>query len=155
MKKRFIICCLIVAFVLVFAAFSTVLANESTGVIGDLNCDGVLNSKDYSILSSYIRNGNGDYEFSDLDFNGDGTVDDSDKTDMKAQIVENFDNNGDGKINATDYNLLEMYLVKIDVSKLDDFNLFKCDYNGDGKVNFFDLNQLGYYEIFEQFSPAY
>jgi len=155
MFKRIVICFCVTIIVISACVFSTSLAFESTGVKGDLNCDGVLNSKDYSLLSSYIRTGKGDYDLSDVDFNGDGSVNDSDKTSMKAAIVINFDINGDGKLNVLDFRMLEKYLTGYDVSKLKSFNLSKCDHNGDGRVSFLDLNQLGYYELFEFFSPPY
>lgn len=156
MKKRFLaFLCFALVVVAVSSMFVTALATESTGVKGDLNYDGILNSKDYSLLSSYIRSGKGNYELSEVDFNGDGSVNESDKTAMKNTIAINFDINGDNKLNVLDYRMLEKYLAKYDVSKLKNFNLSKCDHNGDGKVNFVDLNQLGYYELFEFFSPPY
>ena len=155
MIKRFLICLLIVFIILSGCLIGTALATESTGVKGDLNYDGVLNKKDYLILSSYIKSGKGNYELSEVDFNGDGIVNESDKTAVENAITTNFDINGDKKLNVLDYRMLEKYLARYDVSKLKNFNLSKCDYNGDGKVTFVDLNQLGYYELFEFFSPPY
>ncbi len=155
MLKRFMTCALIVLLVVVTCVCFNVFANESTGVKGDLNYDGVLNRKDYRLLETYISKGTGNIDLTQVDFNDDGSVNESDKTAMENAIIKNFDNNDDGKITATDFRLLEKYLAKYDVSKLGQFDVTKCDYNGDGKVGFVDLNQLGYYEIFEQYTPAY
>ena len=89
--------------------FVTALATETTGVKGALNYDGVLNRKDYSLLSTYITHGSGNFELMEVDFNGDSVANDADKTDMLAAITANFDNNGDGKISTTDYHLLKKF----------------------------------------------
>jgi len=43
-------------------------------VFGDLNGDGVCNSKDANLLTSYVAGGSGDFELARADINCDGTV---------------------------------------------------------------------------------
>lgn len=58
---------------------------------GDVNSDGVVNSKDYSLLKRYLL----------------GTIDENSINTVNADL------NGDGRINSTDYSLLRRYLLGI------------------------------------------
>lgn len=116
----------------------------STGLKGDVNGDGSVNSDDLKLLEQYLRNSAIAINKKDADMNNDGIINYVD-----YNLLVNFlnppkpmlkgDVNGDGKVDEADYKLLSQYVIGQNVSG---FYHYNADMNDDKKFTSTDLSQL-------------
>lgn len=117
---------------------------SSTGLRGDINGDGQVNSNDLALLKQYLNNSSVTINKADADMNNDGAIDVADYNYLvyflnPRQPVLKGDVNGDGKVNETDYNLLNQF---ISGQKVGNFHHYNADMNNDKKFTTTDLSQL-------------
>lgn len=116
----------------------------STGLKGDVNGDGSVNSDDLKLLEQYLRNSAIAINKKDADMNNDGIINYVD-----YNLLVNFlnppkpmlkgDVNGDGKVDEADYKLLSQYVIG---QKVSGFYHYNADMNDDKKFTSTDLSQL-------------
>lgn len=116
----------------------------STGLKGDVNGDGSVNSDDLKLLEQYLRNSAIAINKKDADMNNDGIINYVD-----YNLLVNFlnppkpmlkgDVNGDGKVDKADYKLLSQYVIG---QKVSGFYHYNADMNDDKKFTSTDLSQL-------------
>lgn len=116
----------------------------STGLKGDVNGDGSVNSDDLKLLEQYLRNSAIAINKKDADMNNDGIINYVD-----YNLLVNFlnppkpmlkgDVNGDGKVDEADYKLLSQYVIG---QKASGFYHYNADMNDDKKFTSTDLSQL-------------
>ena len=155
MKKRLMLGILLSLTVCIASVFVSVFAvqAEPTDVKGDINCDGVCDLKDYKLL----KRKNWNLSIADpvdetkFDFDGNGTINNSDATAMSIYL---WDNNGDGKFDKNDYKMIEKYLSGYNLEAFNEAWLKKADFDGDGTVDLSDLNGVGN-EVYEVWSGRY
>ncbi|MGN0172914.1 MAG: dockerin type I repeat-containing protein [Acutalibacteraceae bacterium] len=143
MKKRFIVC---LALALIAACSAFIFLGSSafavtTNVRGDINCDGVLDRKDYLLLKRYLAGedlSGETFDESKCDIDQNGQID---KSDLITLLGPASDLSGDNKLTRTDFNLLQRYITKCDMSKVT-FYESKADYNCDGKIDLADLRGI-------------
>lgn len=117
---------------------------SSTGLKGDVNGDGSVNSDDLKLLEQYLRNSATAINKKDADMNNDGIINYVD-----YNLLVNFlnppkpilkgDVNRDGKIDEADYKLLSQYVIG---QKVSGFYHYNADMNDDKKFTSTDLSQL-------------
>lgn len=117
---------------------------SSTGLRGDINGDGQVNSNDLALLKQYLNNSTVVINKTDADMNNDGVVDSVDYNYLiyflnPRQPVLKGDANGDGKVDETDYKLLNQF---ISGQKVSNFYHYNADLNNDKKFTTTDLSQL-------------
>lgn len=117
---------------------------SSTGLRGDINGDGQVNSNDLALLKQYLNNSSVTINKADADMNNDGAIDVADYNSLvyflnPRQPVLKGDVNGDGKIDETDYKLLNQF---ISGQKVSNFYHYNADMNNDKKFTTTDLSQL-------------
>lgn len=117
---------------------------SSTGLRGDINGDGQVNSNDLTLLKQYLNNSTVVINKTDADMNNDGVVDSVDYNYLiyflnPRQPVLKGDANGDGKVDETDYKLLNQF---ISGQKVSNFYHYNADLNNDKKFTTTDLSQL-------------
>lgn len=117
---------------------------SSTGLRGDINGDGQVNSNDLALLEQYLRNSSVTINKADADMNNDGVINIADYNYLVYFLnppspVLKGDVNGDGKVNETDYNLLNQF---ISGQKVGNFHHYNADMNNDKKFTTTDLSQL-------------
>ena len=115
MKKRSLaFLCIALVLIAVSSIFVTALATEITGVKGDLNYDGVLNRKDYFLLSTYVKSGTGNFELSVIDFNGDGlTANSATANNGSALFIDGVGKNGNLKSGYGDIKITEQDMLQL------------------------------------------
>ena len=117
---------------------------SSTGLKGDVNGDGNVNSDDVRWLDQHLKNSSVAISRTDADMNNDGVINYVD-----YNLLVNFlnppkpilkgDVNRDGKVDEADYKLLSQYVIGQKVSGLYHYN---ADMNDDKKFTSTDLSQL-------------
>ena len=117
---------------------------SSTGLKGDVNGDGNVNSDDLKLLEQYLRNNATAINKKDADMNNDGVINYVD-----YNLLVNFlnppkpilkgDVNRDGKVDEADYKLLSQYVIG---QKVSGFYHYNADMNDDKKFTSTDLSQL-------------
>lgn len=117
---------------------------SSTGLKGDVNGDGSVNSDDLRWLDQHLKNSSVAISRIDADMNNDGVINYVD-----YNLLVNFlnppkpilkgDANRDGKIDEADYKLLSQYVAGMKVSS---FYHYNADMNDDKKFTSTDLSQL-------------
>lgn len=117
---------------------------SSTGLKGDVNGDGSVNSDDLRWLDQHLKNSSVAISRTDADMNNDGVINYVD-----YNLLVNFlnppkpilkgDANRDGKIDEADYKLLSQYVAGMKVSS---FYHYNADMNDDKKFTSTDLSQL-------------
>lgn len=117
---------------------------SSTGLRGDINGDGQVNSNDLALLKQYLNNSSGTINKADADMNNDGVINIADYNYLvqflnPPQPILKGDVNGDGKVNEADYNLLNQF---ISGQKICNFHHYNADMNNDKKFTTTDLSQL-------------
>ena len=117
---------------------------SSTGLRGDINGDGQVNSNDLALLKQYLNNSSVTINKADADMNNDGAIDVADYNSLvyflnPRQPILKGDVNGDGKIDETDYKLLNQF---ISGQKVSNFYHYNADMNNDKKFTTTDLSQL-------------
>ena len=130
------------------AANSASTNPASTGVLGDVNGDGVRDRSDADAMLNYLfRGGAQPIAMDQADVNGDGTVTVSDTVALYALINEDAaaaaaepepvlgDVNGDGVQNESDAKELLSYLFN---GGSEPAQMKQADVNGDGQVNISD-----------------
>lgn len=123
---------------------STTSHISSTGLRGDINGDGQVNSNDLSLLKQYLNNSSVTINKADADMNNDGVINIADYNYLvqflnPPQPILKGDVNGDGKVNEADYNLLNQF---ISGQKVSNFHHYNADMNNDKKFTTTDLSQL-------------
>lgn len=123
---------------------STTSHISSTGLRGDINGDGQVNSNDLALLKQYLNNSSVTINKADADMNNDGVINIADYNYLVYFLnppspVLKGDVNGDGKVNETDYNLLNQF---ISGQKVGNFHHYNADMNNDKKFTTTDLSQL-------------
>ena len=117
---------------------------SSTGLRGDINGDGQVNSNDLALLKQYLNNSSVTINKADADMNNDGVINIADYNYLvqflnPPQPILKGDVNGDGKVNEADYNLLNQF---ISGQKVSNFHHYNADMNNDKKFTTTDLSQL-------------
>lgn len=117
---------------------------SSTGLRGDINGDGQVNSNDLALLKQYLNNSTVVINKTDADMNNDGVIDSVDYNYLiyflnPRQPVLKGDANGDGKVDEIDYKLLNQF---ISGQKVSNFYHYNADLNNDKKFTTTDLSQL-------------
>lgn len=117
---------------------------SSTGLRGDINGDGQVNSNDLALLKQYLNNSSVTINKTDADMNNDGVINIADYNYLvqflnPPQPILKGDVNGDGKVNEADYNLLNQF---ISGQKVSNFHHYNADMNNDKKFTTTDLSQL-------------
>lgn len=117
---------------------------SSTGLKGDVNGDGNVNSDDLKLLEQYLRNSAADINKKDADMNNDGIINYVDYNLLvyflnPPKPILKGDVNGDGKIDEADYKLLSQYVIG---QKVSGFYHYNADMNDDKKFTSTDLSQL-------------
>lgn len=117
---------------------------SSTGLKGDVNGDGNVNSDDLRWLDQHLKNSSVAISRTDADMNNDGVINYVD-----YNLLVNFlnppkpilkgDVNRDGKVDEADYKLLSQYVI---VQKVSGFYHYNADMNDDKKFTSTDLSQL-------------
>lgn len=117
---------------------------SSTGLKGDVNGDGNVNSDDLRWLDQHLKNSSVAISRTDADMNNDGVINYVD-----YNLLVNFlnppkpilkgDVNRDGKIDEADYKLLSQYVIG---QKVAGFYHYNADMNDDKKFTSTDLSQL-------------
>lgn len=123
---------------------STTSHISSTGLRGDINGDGQVNSNDLALLKQYLNNSSVTINKADADMNNDGVINIADYNYLvqflnSPQPILKGDVNGDGKVNEADYNLLNQF---ISGQKVSNFHHYNADMNNDKKFTTTDLSQL-------------
>lgn len=123
---------------------STTSHISSTGLRGDINGDGQVNSNDLALLKQYLNNISVTINKADADMNNDRVINIADYNYLVYFLnppspVLKGDVNGDGKVNETDYNLLNQF---ISGQKVGNFYHYNADMNNDKKFTTTDLSQL-------------
>lgn len=116
----------------------------STGLKGDVNGDGSVNSDDLKLLEQYLRNSAIAINKKDADMNNDGIINYVDYNLLvyflnPPKPILKGDANRDGKIDEADYKLLSQYVAGMKVSG---FYHYNADMNDDKKFTSTDLSQL-------------
>lgn len=116
----------------------------STGLKGDVNGDGNVNSDDLKWLDQHLKNSSVAISRTDADMNNDGVINYVD-----YNLLVNFlnppkpilkgDVNRDGKVDEADYKLLSQYVIG---QKVSGFYHYNADMNDDKKFTSTDLSQL-------------
>lgn len=117
---------------------------SSTGLKGDVNGDGTVNSDDLKLLKQYLRNSATAINKKDADMNNDGIINYVDYNLLvyflnPPKPILKGDVNRDGKIDEADYKLLSQYVAGMKVSS---FYHYNADMNDDKKFTSTDLSQL-------------
>lgn len=117
---------------------------SSTGLKGDVNGDGSVNSDDLKLLEQYLRNSAVAINKKDADMNNDGIINYVDYNLLvyflnPPKPILKGDANRDGKIDEADYKLLSQYVAGMKVSSVYHYN---ADMNDDKKFTSTDLSQL-------------
>lgn len=117
---------------------------SSTGLKGDVNGDGSVNSDDLKLLEQYLRNSAIAINKKDADMNNDGIINYVDYNLLvyflnPPKPILKGDANRDGKIDEADYKLLSQYVAGMKVSS---FYHYNADMNDDKKFTSTDLSQL-------------
>lgn len=117
---------------------------SSTGLRGDINGDGQVNSNDLALLKQYLNNISVTINKADADMNNDRVINIADYNYLvqflnPQQLILKGDVNGDGKVNEADYNLLNQF---ISGQKVSNFHHYNADMNNDKKFTTTDLSQL-------------
>lgn len=117
---------------------------SSTGLRGDINGDGQVNSNDLALLKQYLNNISVTINKADADMNNDRVINIADYNYLvqflnPQQPILKGDVNGDGKVNEADYNLLNQF---ISGQKVSNFHHYNADMNNDKKFTTTDLSQL-------------
>lgn len=117
---------------------------SSTGLRGDINGDGQVNSNDLALLKQYLNNSSVTINKADADMNNDRVINIADYNYLvqflnPPQPILKGDVNGDGKVNEADYNLLNQF---ISGQKVSNFHHYNADMNNDKKFTTTDLSQL-------------
>lgn len=117
---------------------------SSTGLKGDVNGDGNVNSDDVRWLDQHLKNSSVAISRTDADMNNDGVINYVD-----YNLLVNFlnppkpilkgDVNRDGKVDEADYKLLSQYVIG---QKVSGFYHYNADMNDDKKFTSTDLSQL-------------
>lgn len=117
---------------------------SSTGLKGDVNGDGNVNSDDLRWLDQHLKNSFVAISRTDADMNNDGVINYVD-----YNLLVNFlnppkpilkgDVNRDGKVDEADYKLLSQYVIG---QKVSGFYHYNADMNDDKKFTSTDLSQL-------------
>lgn len=117
---------------------------SSTGLKGDVNGDGSVNSDDLRWLDQHLKNSSVAISRTDADMNNDGVINYVD-----YNLLVNFlnppkpilkgDVNRDGKVDEADYKLLSQYVIG---QKVSGFYHYNADMNNDKKFTSTDLSQL-------------
>lgn len=117
---------------------------SSTGLKGDVNGDGNVNSDDLKWLDQHLKNSSVAISRTDADMNNDGVINYVD-----YNLLVNFlnppkpilkgDVNRDGKVDEADYKLLSQYVIG---QKVSGFYHYNADMNDDKKFTSTDLSQL-------------
>lgn len=117
---------------------------SSTGLKGDVNGDGSVNSDDLRWLDQHLKNSSVAISRTDADMNNDGVINYVD-----YNLLVNFlnppkpilkgDVNRDGKVDEADYKLLSQYVIG---QKVSGFYHYNADMNDDKKFTSTDLSQL-------------
>lgn len=123
---------------------STTSHISSTGLRGDINGDGQVNSNDLALLKQYLNNSSVTINKADADMNNDGVINIADYNYLvqflnPPQPILKGDVNGDGKVNEADYNLLNQF---ISGQKVSNFHHYNADMNNNKKFTTTDLSQL-------------
>lgn len=116
----------------------------STGLKGDVNGDGSVNSDDLKLLEQYLRNSAIAINKKDADMNNDGIINYVDYNLLvyflnPPKPMLKGDVNGDGKVDEADYKLLSQYVIG---QKVSGFYHYNADMNDDKKFTSTDLSQL-------------
>lgn len=116
----------------------------STGLKGDVNGDGSVNSDDLKLLEQYLRNSAIAINKKDADMNNDGIINYVDYNLLvyflnPPKPILKGDANRDGKIDEADYKSLSQYVAGMKVSG---FYHYNADMNDDKKFTSTDLSQL-------------
>lgn len=117
---------------------------SSTGLKGDVNGDGSVNSDDLKLLEQYLRNSAIAINKKDADMNNDGIINYVDYNLLvyflnPSKPILKGDVNRDGKVDEADYKLLSQYVTGQRVSG---FYHYNADMNDDKKFTSTDLSQL-------------
>lgn len=117
---------------------------SSTGLKGDVNGDGSVNSDDLKLLEQYLQNSAIAINKKDADMNNDGIINYVDYNLLvyflnPPKPILKGDANRDGKIDEADYKLLSQYVAGMKVSS---FYHYNADMNDDKKFTSTDLSQL-------------
>lgn len=117
---------------------------SSTGLKGDVNGDGNVNSYDLKLLEQYLRNNAKAINKKDADMNNDGIINYVDYNLLvyflnPPKPILKGDVNRDGKIDEADYKLLSQYVIG---QKVSGFYHYNADMNDDKKFTSTDLSQL-------------
>lgn len=117
---------------------------SSTGLKGDVNGDGNVNSDDLRWLDQHLKNSSIAISRTDADMNNDGVINYVDYNLLvyflnPPKPILKGDVNRDGKVDEADYKLLSQYVIGHKVSGLYHYN---ADMNDDKKFTSTDLSQL-------------
>lgn len=117
---------------------------SSTGLKGDVNGDGNVNSDDLRWLDQHLKNSSVAISRTDADMNNDGVINYVDYNLLvyflnPPKPILKGDVNRDGKVDEADYKLLSQYVIGQKVSGLYHYN---ADMNDDKKFTSTDLSQL-------------
>ena len=117
---------------------------SSTGLKGDVNGDGNVNSDDLRWLDQHLKNSSVAISRTDADMNNDGIINYVDYNLLvyflnPPKPILKGDANRDGKIDEADYKLLSQYVAGMKVSS---FYHYNADMNDDKKFTSTDLSQL-------------
>lgn len=117
---------------------------SSTGLKGDVNGDGNVNSDDLRWLDQHLKNSSVAISRTDADMNNDGIINYVDYNLLvyflnPPKPILKGDVNRDGKIDEADYKLLSQYVAGLKVSG---FYYYNADMNDDKKFTSTDLSQL-------------
>lgn len=117
---------------------------SSTGLKGDVNGDGNVNSDDLRWLDQHLKNSSIAISSTDADMNNDGVINYVDYNLLvyflnPPKPILKGDVNRDGKVDEADYKLLSQYVIGHKVSGLYHYN---ADMNNDKKFTSTDLSQL-------------
>lgn len=117
---------------------------SSTGLKGDVNGDGNVNSDDLRWLDQHLKNSSIAISRTDADMNNDGVINYVDYNLLvyflnPPKPILKGDANRDGKIDEADYKLLSQYVIG---QKVSGFYHYNADMNDDKKFTSTDLSQL-------------
>lgn len=121
----------------------------SVTLLGDVNCDGVVDTTDYSLLDTYlsdpINNTVTDQGLVNADIDGNGVVDATDLQSLKNMInlVPLYgDANGDGVVNIADVVKVALYIESPDEHPLTSHQITNADVDLDGDVDADDKSHI-------------